>query len=79
MLASIRRKALPPAIHNGFVEAFAHSLETVFLVGVPIGVVAFVLTWFLKEVPLRTQAHVEVGPDAAVAGAAATPVPGTDR
>ena len=63
-------KALPAPIHNGFVEAFAHSLQTVFLVGVPFGVLAFVLTWFLKEVPLRTQAHVDVG---AESPAAATP------
>ena len=71
-------KALPAPIHNGFVEAFAHSLQTVFLVGVPFGVLAFVLTWFLKEVPLRTQAHVDVG---AESPAAATPAgqPGAGR
>ena len=65
-------KALPPAIHHGFVEAFAHSLQTVFLVGVPFAVVAFVLTWFLKEVPLRTQVHVDIDaePVASAPGAA---------
>ncbi len=56
--------ALPPAIHHGFVLAFADSLQTVFLVGVPFAVLAFALCWLLKEVPLRTAAHVagDAGP-----------------
>ncbi len=45
---------LPPAVHAGYVAAFAHSLEPVFLVAVPIAAVAFVLAWFLRELPLRT-------------------------
>ena len=67
-------KALPAPIHHGFVEAFAHSLQTVFLVGVPFGMLAFVLTWFLREVPLRTQVHVDTAaePGAADPAAAAT-------
>jgi EmrB/QacA subfamily drug resistance transporter len=44
---------LPAAVHKGFVDAYAASLHTVFLVGVPISAVAFGLTWLLKEVPLR--------------------------
>jgi len=51
--------ALPAPIRHGYVEAFSHSLETVFLIGVPFAIVAFVLTWFLKEVPLREQAFVD--------------------
>jgi hypothetical protein len=50
--------ALPPAQRHGFVEAFSHAIHSVFLFGVPFMVVAFALTWFLKEVPLRTQAFV---------------------
>ena len=50
--------ALPPTIRNGFVLAFNDSLHVVFLVGVPISLVAFVLTWFLKELPLRDRAYV---------------------
>lgn len=46
-------KALPPAIHSGYVHAYAAALHYVFLVAVPIALVAFILTWFLKEVPLR--------------------------
>jgi MFS family permease len=45
--------ALPPAIHAGFVQAFSHSLDAVFLVGAPVALVAFVLSFLVKEVPLR--------------------------
>ncbi len=44
---------LPPAVHAGFVGAFAASLQTVFLVAVPVSAVSFLLTLLLKEVPLR--------------------------
>ena len=35
-------------------HAFAHSLSGVFLFGTALALVPFVLSWFLKEVPLRT-------------------------
>ncbi|HET9076475.1 MAG TPA: DHA2 family efflux MFS transporter permease subunit [Acidimicrobiales bacterium] len=44
---------LPPAVHSGFIHAYASSLHTVFLWAVPISAVAFFLTLLLKEVPLR--------------------------
>jgi EmrB/QacA subfamily drug resistance transporter len=44
---------LPPAVHDDFLQAFAHSLHGVFLFGTVLAVVPFVLSWFLKEVPLR--------------------------
>jgi EmrB/QacA subfamily drug resistance transporter len=44
---------LPPGIHDAYVSAFASSLEPVFLVGAAIGVAAFLLTWLLRETPLR--------------------------
>jgi EmrB/QacA subfamily drug resistance transporter len=49
---------LPPAVHAGYIHAFAASLHTVFLIAVPIAAVAFALTWLLKEVPLRKAASV---------------------
>jgi hypothetical protein len=52
--------ALPAPIHHGFVEAFGHSLTFVFLIGVPFAVVAFVLSWFIPEIPLRDKAFVSV-------------------
>ncbi|PRZ41674.1 EmrB/QacA subfamily drug resistance transporter [Antricoccus suffuscus] len=47
---------LPPEIHTGFIEAYAASIRTVFLVAAPIALVAFALSWLLKEVPLRATA-----------------------
>jgi EmrB/QacA subfamily drug resistance transporter len=45
---------LPPKVHADFLSAFAHSLHGVFLFGMAMAAVPFVLSWFLKEVPLRT-------------------------
>ena len=42
---------LPPALHTAFVEAFAVSLQPVFVVASGIALVAFVLTWWLREHP----------------------------
>jgi EmrB/QacA subfamily drug resistance transporter len=44
---------LPPAIHDAYVSAFAASLQPVFVVGAAVGVAAFLLTWLLRETPLR--------------------------
>jgi EmrB/QacA subfamily drug resistance transporter len=48
--------ALPPAVHMGYVQAFSHSLNAVFVIGVPFAVAAFLLSLLLKEVPLRDHA-----------------------
>jgi EmrB/QacA subfamily drug resistance transporter len=53
--ASIR--ALAPAQKLPLVAAFADSLTSVFLYAAPLLVVAFVITWLLREVPLRSSAH----------------------
>ncbi len=44
---------LSPAAHTGAVVAFVRSLHTVFTVGVPFALAAFVLAALLPEVPLR--------------------------
>jgi len=61
---------LPPAVHADFVQAFSHALSGVFLWGVVLSAVPFVLSWLLKEVPLRTTLapagtprHVAARPD----------------
>jgi hypothetical protein len=46
-------KHLPGPVHDAYVHAFAASLRPVFLVAAALGVVAFLLTWLLQEVPLR--------------------------
>jgi EmrB/QacA subfamily drug resistance transporter len=46
-------KHLPPLVRDGLRIAFSDSLHVVFLSAVPFALVAFGLTWFLREVPLR--------------------------
>src|SRR6516164_4015158 len=47
---------LPPAVHLGYITGYAHSLQTVFLVATPFGALAFLLSWTIKDIPLRTTA-----------------------
>jgi len=47
---------LPAAVQHDVLHAYSVSLHPVFLTAVPIALVAFVLSWFLREVPLRTAA-----------------------
>ena len=44
---------LPAAIRDGYIAGYAQALHTVFLYAAPIAAVGFVLSLFLKEVPLR--------------------------
>jgi len=48
---------LPAAIHSGLVTAVSDSLHVVFLTAVPVLVVAFLITLFLREIPLGHRAH----------------------
>ncbi|HET8575012.1 MAG TPA: DHA2 family efflux MFS transporter permease subunit [Candidatus Paceibacterota bacterium] len=45
---------LPPQIHTGVVTAFGHALPSVFFDFIPVFLVAFIVAWFLKEIPLST-------------------------
>lgn len=47
-------RRLPPPIRADFLQAFAHALHWVFLVGMALAIVPFLLSWLLREVPLRT-------------------------
>jgi EmrB/QacA subfamily drug resistance transporter len=78
---------LPPAVHADFLQAFAHALHGVFLWGMALAAVPFVLSWLLREVPLRTtlapqaadltaeQATAGAAPDERVLAAASGSVP----
>ena len=48
---------LPPAVHAGVVSAMVHTIQTVFLIAVPIAAVAFVLSWLLPDSELRKTVH----------------------
>ena len=44
---------LPAAVHAGFVAGYAESIQTVFLVAVPIAALAFLATWLIPQVELQ--------------------------
>ena len=62
---------LPPALHDTYIRAVAESLHPVFVTAAVITIFAFVLTWLLREVPLRDTARPVSGED--LAGTAAEP------
>lgn len=47
-------RALPVAEQTQVAEAFASGVGRIFVVAIPIVLVAFALSWLLREVPLRT-------------------------
>jgi DNA-binding MarR family transcriptional regulator len=47
-------KKLPADIQHVILHAYSAALHPVFLAAVPVAGVAFVFSWFLREVPLRT-------------------------
>jgi EmrB/QacA subfamily drug resistance transporter len=71
-LSPAAARQLPPAVHTDFLQAFAHALHGVFLFGTAIAIVPFALSWFLREVPLRTTLHrtAELSAEQATAGGA---------
>jgi len=54
-------KKLPAAIRADVQHAFSLALHPVFLYAIPVALVAFVLSWFLREVPLRATSSVGIG------------------
>jgi EmrB/QacA subfamily drug resistance transporter len=54
---------LPLAARDVIINAFSHTLQTVFIVAIPFAVFAFAIAWLMKEIPLRNKAHMsaEVG------------------
>jgi EmrB/QacA subfamily drug resistance transporter len=46
-------RQLPPLARHAYAEAIAASLHPVFLTAAAVSAVAFVLTWFFRETPLR--------------------------
>ena len=75
---------LDPRLAEPFKRGFADSMHTVFLMGAIVVALAFLLMWFIKEVPLRqisglqarAQADAEAEAAAASAGGVADAVDG---
>ncbi len=62
ILAKLKSTAVGLAFFTKYIDAVTHSVQTVFLVAVPISFVAFLLSFLLPEVPLRrTVETVDVG------------------
>jgi Major Facilitator Superfamily len=55
---------LPPATYQGFVAGYAESIQTVFIVAVPIAALAFLATWLIPQVELRKWPSAESVPEA---------------
>ena len=67
---------LPAAVHQGFVAGYAESIQTVFMVAVPIAALAFLATWLIPQVELKQWPDPAEGvpaADTAVAGATIAP------
>jgi EmrB/QacA subfamily drug resistance transporter len=56
-------RTLPPAAHTAYVDAVAAALHPVFVVASVIAGVSFLLTWLLREVPLRSSTRPLSGED----------------
>lgn len=65
---------LPDLARIGVIHSFADSLQVVFLVAAPLAFLAFVLAWFVKDVPLRESVHVGGMTETSVEGQAASPL-----
>lgn len=44
---------LPHAVHHAIAAAYAESIQTVFIIAVPIGLIAFIVSWLIPQVELR--------------------------
>lgn len=51
--------ALPAPVLEGLRQAFAHSLHTVFLLAIPVAVIAFAFSWLLHDVPMPDNRDAE--------------------
>ncbi len=60
---------LPAVVREGLVAGYAESIQTVFLVAVPIAALAFLATWLIPQVELKSWSS-----PATQSSAAATPV-----
>jgi hypothetical protein len=51
-------RALAPPIRSVVVHGLAASIHLVFLVAVPVLLIGFAASWFLRQIPLRDTVHV---------------------
>jgi EmrB/QacA subfamily drug resistance transporter len=68
---------LPPEVHAKYVGAFSAALHPVFLTAAGLAILSFVLTWFLREVPLRKTTGRDLVDELAGAGSTESAVGAT--
>jgi MFS family permease len=68
-------RKLPPALHESYIRAVAESLHPVFIVAAVVAVFSFLLTWLLREVPLRDSARPLDGEEFTPAASEEAPIP----
>jgi MFS family permease len=61
---------LPQVVHHGIAAAYAESIQTVFIIAAPIGLIAFIASWLIPQVELRR--GVGASTDSAVPAAPAS-------
>jgi EmrB/QacA subfamily drug resistance transporter len=66
-------KKLPPATRADIAHAYSLALHPVFLYAIPVAVIAFILSWFLREVPLRATTTTTATPAGLGEGLGAAP------
>jgi EmrB/QacA subfamily drug resistance transporter len=66
---------LAPAVHAGYVQAVSAALHPVFVVAAIVAVFSFLLTFLLREVPLRDSARPLDGEEFAAAGSEESRLP----
>jgi MFS family permease len=54
---------LPAFVHHAFVAGYAESIQTVFIVAVPIAALAFLATWLIPQVELKSWPTTESVPE----------------
>ncbi|TDV40691.1 MDR family MFS transporter [Actinophytocola oryzae] len=67
--------SLDPTLARPILTGFADSIDTVFMIGGFVTLVAFVLIWFLKETPLSERSGIQRSDDQAEEDAAAASAP----
>jgi EmrB/QacA subfamily drug resistance transporter len=55
---------LPAAVYHGFVAGYAESIQTVFIIAVPIAALAFLASWLIPQVELKSWSGAETVPAA---------------
>ncbi len=58
-LSSAALAALPPSVRSEFLDVYSQALSTAFRVAAIVSIVAFIASWFVKQLPMRTTVTTE--------------------